>query len=256
MTRGETIINNLFLIAGALMIANYLVLGVCVRFGQSLMFLWPLAGALCVGRYFFWRHAAAVGRLPAGAWFTALRIAVLALLAFFLAVEGFIFAGGLTKAPAGLDYIVVLGARVNPDGPSGALRNRVEVAVQYLRDNPDCIAVLSGGQGADEPESEADCMYRLMTEAGIAPERLLLEDKSTNTAENLRFSAGLVPEGAHVGLVTNNFHIFRALSLARGVGWEQVSPVPVATSPVSWPHYMMREFFGLMYDGLQGRLKF
>ncbi len=256
MTRTETIINTLFLIAGLLMIAYYLVLGVCVRFGQSLMFLWPLIGALCVGRYFFWRHAAAVGRLPGGAWLVALRIAILALVAFFLVIECAIFAGGLAKAPEGLDYIVVLGARVNPDGPSGALRNRVEVATQYLRDNPDCVAVLSGGQGADEPESEASCMYRLMIEAGIASERLLLEERSTNTSENLRFSRGLVPEGARIGLVSNNFHVFRAMALARGLGWENVSPVPVATSLVSWPHYMMREFIGLMHDGLLGRLKF
>ncbi len=253
MSKTASVINTLILIAGLLMIVYYLALGLCVRFGQSLMFLWPTVGILCVARYFFWKHASRVGRLPGGVILTVLRVAVLALVAFFLVTECVIAVGGMGRATQGLDYIVVLGARVNPDGPSGALRNRAAGAAAYLQENPDCKAVLSGGQGSDEPESEAACMYRLITEAGIDPDRLILEAKSTDTSENLRFSRELVPDSASVGIVTNNFHIFRARALAHGLGWD-VSAVPVATSLISWPHYMMREFVGLMHDMLLGRL--
>ena len=253
MSRTATIINTLILIMGILMLVYYLLLGICVRFGQSLMILWPMVGALCIARYFFWKHAANVGRLPSGILLTVLRVAVLALVTVFIVTECVICVGGMGSAVQGLDYIVVLGARVNPDGPSGTLRNRCAAAAEYLKENPDCKAVLSGGQGSDEPESEAACMYRLLSEAGIESDRLILEEKSTDTSENLRYSRELVPEGASVGVVTNNFHIFRAKALARGLGWS-VSAVPVATSAISWPHYMMREFVGLMHDMLLGRL--
>ena len=253
MSRTASIINTLILIAGILMIIYYVLLGICVRFGQSLMILWPTVGALCVARYFFWKHAAAVGRLPSGILLTVLRVAVLALVTVFVVTECIICVGGMGRTTHGLDYIVVLGARVNPDGPSGALRNRCAAAAEYLKENPECKAVLSGGQGSDEPESEAACMYRLITEAGIDPDRLILEEKSTNTSENLRYSRALVPQGASVGIVTNNFHIFRARALARGLDWD-VTAVPVATSAISWPHYMMREFVGLAHDLLLGRL--
>ena len=253
MSKTASVINTLILIAGLLMIVYYLLLGLCVRFGQSLMFLWPTVGILCVARYFFWKHASRIGRLPSGVILTVLRVAVLALVAFFLIVECVIAVGGTAKVTQGLDYIIVLGARVNPDGPSGSLRNRAAKAAEYLQKNPDCKAVLSGGQGLDEPESEAACMYRLITEAGIDPDRLIPEEKSTDTSENLRFSFELVPDGASVGLVTNNFHIFRARALAHGLG-RDVAAVPVATSLISWPHYMMREFVGLMHDMLLGRL--
>ena len=253
MSRTATIINTLILIAGILMIIYYFLLGICVRFGQSLMILWPAVGALCVARYFFWKHSADVGRLPGGILLTVLHMAVLALVTVFIVTEGIICIGGMGKATQGLDYIVVLGARVNPDGPSGALRNRCAAAAKYLKENPECKAVLSGGQGSDEPESEAACMYRLLSEAGIDPGRLILEEKSTDTSENLRYSFELVPDGANVGIVTNNFHIFRARALARGLG-RKVAAVPVATSAISWPHYMMREFVGLMHDMLLGRL--
>ena len=128
------------------------------------------------------------------------------------------------------------------------------MGVEYLQANPEAIAVLSGGQGADEEVSEAAFMYQKMVAAGIDPARLVLEDQSTDTSENLRFSRALIPEGASVGIVTNNFHIFRALALARKLGWEEVRGVPVATSLFSLPHYLMREFVGVIYETVRGNL--
>lgn len=166
-----------------------------------------------------------------------------------------IAASGFAPAAQNLDYIVVLGARVEGREPSGALRNRIEVAAQYLSENPDAMAVLSGGQGADEEISEAQCMYEKLIAAGIDADRLILEDQSTDTRENLIFSRRLIPEGASVGLVTNNFHIFRARALAKKLGWDAAG-IPVATSWISIPHYFMREFMGVAYETLRGNLAF
>ena len=257
MHRAGRIVNRLILLLGIAMIAYYLALGIAVRFGQSLQFMWLLGGILCIARYLYWRRMEKSGRYPRHRkLLRALRILLCAALIFFLAVEGVILCGGMMEAEQGLNYIVVLGARVNGTVPSGSLRNRIRVGAEYLRDNPQTIAVLSGAQGSGEEISEARCMYDNMVAAGIDPARLILEEQSTDTAENLRNSRALIPEGASVGLVTNNFHIFRALALARNQGWTDVRGVPVATTMLSLPHYLMREFVGVVYETLRGNLTF
>ncbi len=252
-TKASPVINALFLIAGLMMIAYYIMLGVFVRFGQSLQFLWLAVGLLCVARFFFWLKPR---KFPKGL-LIFLRSCVAALLILFFAVEGIIFFGGMKTPEAGLDCIIVLGARVNGREPSGALRNRIEVAGQYLQANPDTIAVLSGGRGTDEEISEAQCMYENLIAMGIDPGRLIMEDNSTDTSENMRFSRALIPENTEtIGIVTNNFHMFRSLAIARKEGLENISGVPVATSLLSYPHYMMREFIGVSYDFVRGNMAF
>ena len=257
MSRTGRIVNRLILLLGIDMIAYYLALGIAVRVGQSLQYLWLLGGGLCIARYLYWRQVEKSGRYPAHRkLLRALRVLFCLALAFFLTVEGVILCGGMMEAEQGLDYIVVLGARVNGREPSGSLRNRIQVGVEYLRDNPQTIAVLSGGQGSDEEISEAQCMYENMVAAGIDPARLILEEESTVTAANLRNSRSLIPEDASVGIVTNNFHVFRALALARNQGWEDVHGIPVATTLFSLPHYLMREFVGVVYETVRGNLTF
>ena len=246
------IVNNCVLAAGIACILYYIGCGLFVRFGQSLLWIWPVAGVILIARYFLAR-AGIIAMIPRGLLITA-RTCIALAAAFFLLVQGVIVSAMVTSPPSGLDYIVVLGARVNGRTPSGALRNRIQAAADYLAANPATRAVLSGGQGAGEEISEAQCMYDRLVAAGVDPARLTLEDRSTDTSENLRFSRPHIPEGASVGLVTNNFHIFRALALARGLGWQGVQGVPVATTAISFPHYFMREFVGVVYDGLRGNL--
>lgn len=254
MTTVGKIINYLVLVLGLAMIAYYLALGIFVRFGQSLQFLWLIGGILCIARFAFWTWADYAGCIPRSPLLLPLRIALLVAVVLFLIAEIWILLPGLGDAPEGLDYIIVLGARVNGSEPSGALRNRIEVAGDYLKANPQTIAVLSGGQGPGENQSEAQCMYDHLTARGIDPARLILEDRSQNTAENMRFSQELLPSNGRVGIVTNNFHIFRALGLARGLGWK-VEAVPVTTTLLSLPHYLMREFIGVFYCLVKGQLR-
>ena len=249
---GKTI-NVIVLILGVAMIVYWLILGICVRFGQSIMFLWPLAGGLCIARFFWWQHIYATGNYPPMLPIWIARIALGALLLVFFIVEGMILAGGMIAPMENADYIIVLGARVNPDGPSGALRNRTQVAYEYLIDHPDTRAVLSGGQGADEPMSEAQCMYNLLTARGVDPDRLIIEDASADTSANLENSRALIEPDTSAALVTNNFHMFRARMLAKKMGWS-VGGVPVATSPISFPHYMLREFAGVAYEFVRGNI--
>ena len=255
MKKKERRFNTFFLIAGILTLAFYLGQGITVRFGQSLLYLWLMLSAVCFARYFFWKRAWAQGKsapIPQP-WLKILNIIVFAAIAVFLAVECLVFSGAFQKPPEGLDAIVVLGARVDEDGPSGSLRERIEVARQYLEANPDTVCIASGGQGEDEPMSEAQCIYDYLVAGGIDPERIRLEDNSTSTEENLRFSLPMLDGGEQtVGIVTNDFHVFRALCLARKNGGFTFYGVPARSSVFGFIHYAMREFFTLSVSLVRG----
>lgn len=115
----------------------------------------------------------------------------------------------------GLDYIIVLGAQVRKDGPSPVLKYRLDKAVEYLNENPDTVCIVSGGQGSNEPWTEAEGMAQYLQEKGIDTARILTEDQSQTTEQNITNSKMLMKEGASVGIVTNNFHVFRALQIAK-----------------------------------------
>lgn len=257
MTKSARIFNTACLIAGVLSLLFYLLQGLIVRFGQSLLYAWLLLGLFLVGRYFLWRRAWERGETaPFPRWMVIAGRGLIGLaLAVFLFGESFILAAAFRPAPEGLDAVIVLGAKVNEDGPSGSLRERIETAADYLRRNPDTLAVASGGQGEDEPISEAECIFEGLTAAGIDPGRIRLEDRSLSTLENLRNSFALLPEGTEsVGLVTNEFHIFRSLALGRELGGYTLSGVPARSSIPGFIHYAMREFFASAVLLLEGHI--
>ena len=85
----------------------------------------------------------------------------------------------------------------------------------------------------------------------------MLEDKSTDTLSNIENSLSLMPEGtARVGIVTNDFHIFRALATARHVSALHFSGIPAQSSVYGFIHYAMREFFAVGAGLAKGELSF
>ena len=85
-----------------------------------------------------------------------------------------------SKGQQNLDYIIVLGAQVRESGPSVVLQYRLDAAIDYLNKNPDTICIVSGGQGVNEPFSEAEGMAKYLLENGIEMDRILLEEMSKN----------------------------------------------------------------------------
>ena len=120
--------------------------------------------------------------------------------------------------------MVILGCQVKPWGPSILLQDRLDTALDYLEEHPDMPVVVSGGQGADEPVSEAACMSDYLAEHGVDPDRILMEDRSSNTIENLTNSLALLKaqgyedELEQVLVVSNGFHLTRARML-----WSRVT---------------------------------
>lgn len=152
-----------------------------------------------------------------------------------------------------VDAVIVLGAGVNGETPSAALQTRIDAAAAYIARHPDVPVVLSGGQGSGENISEAECMFRAL--AGGSEEkagRLLLEDRSTSTAENFAFSKalleeyGLDTETAVIAVVTNDFHTYRSRLIAEREGLTTIG-IP-AELPWWWltANYYLREAFAVV----------
>ena len=164
----------------------------------------------------------------------------------FVLVEGCVISQMHAKGKAELDYIIVLGAQVRENGPSPVLKYRLDKAVEYLEENPDTICIVSGGQGSNEPWSEAEGMAQYLQEKGIDTARILTEDQSQTTEQNITNSKMLMKEGASVGIVTNNFHVFRALQIAKKYGLSDVCGIAADSTPKYLPNNMLREFFAEM----------
>lgn len=154
------------------------------------------------------------------------------------------------SAPAENATVVLLGAQVKPSGePSKILLGRINAAEAYLKEHPGSKAVLTGGKGADEAVSEADCMYQLLTQRGIAPERLYREDKASDTVENFRFSQKIIEQNGlnkNLAVTTDTFHLFRSVLIAKKQGIDaQIGAVAANTELRYVPTYVVREWFAL-----------
>lgn len=159
------------------------------------------------------------------------------------------------KIPENLDYLIVLGAHVDGTRLTKALLERTRRALEYLEANPGTKAVLSGGKGKGEKISEARAMYDYLTANGIEGSRLILEDRSVNTKENLSFSLGKIGDlSVSVGVVTNNFHVFRGVAIGKKCGCRKIYPVPSRYRSWRLLIYIPREILAVIKDKLVGNL--
>ena len=117
--------------------------------------------------------------------------------------------------PGKLDYVVVLGAGLIGDKVTPLLASRIEKGIAIYQKHPGSKLIMSGGQGPDEIIAEGQAMANYALEKGVPAEDILIENQSTNTEENLKFSFALMKSGSRFALVTNYYHVFRALLLAR-----------------------------------------
>ncbi len=157
-------------------------------------------------------------------------VGVCLVLISFIVIELQIWRGSKSKPKEDTECLVVLGAGVYGTRPSASLRSRMDAALEYLKSHPNVSAILSGGQGPGEDISEAEAMRRYLTQHGVEESRLILEDKSTSTVENLTFSFDIAKEKgfSKLTVVTNEFHMYRSSRLASNMGYDVGGiPAPV-----------------------------
>ena len=166
--------------------------------------------------------------------------------------EGFIIGASFGDPKEQCDYIVVLGAKVRHDGPSVSLMDRIRGAYDYMVEHPDVIAVVSGGQGADEPMSEAQCIYEHLIAMGVDQDRIWIEDQAASTWANLNYSLDLIESKTGIrptklGVVSSEYHMLRAGMQAKDCGVDPVR-IPARTSLISQRvNHFMREVAGVWH---------
>ena len=172
-------------------------------------------------------------------------------LLYFCAVEFLILSSAGTDKDPERGYLIVLGAAVHGRTPSLSLLNRLNGALTYLQEYPDAKAVVCGGQGRGEDISEAACMKEWLLSQGIGEERILPEDQSASTMENLlNAKAIILADGGatdDIAILSSNYHLYRAKQMAKSIG---ITPVGVAC-PMGYPIYtvgmFIREAFGVTH---------
>ena len=214
------------------------------------------AGAVCAA---FGVLALLKKRFPKSVkWLTRILAGLLALLALLACATGVwlgVSLGGADEPEA--EFVVVLGAGVNGTVPSQSLRERLEAAQRYMEEYPNAILILSGGQGDHEDITEAECMYRWLTERGADPARLRMEPEAASTEENIAFSLDLIEREFGVrpeklGVISAEYHLLRASLLAKEAGVETVCYPSRTANRAFFCLMFVREIFGVWYTLILG----
>ena len=243
------ILSVLTFILGCFSIIYYVFL-IIYNAGAGFSFFWLLVSVICFILHKIFKdynivklHVPVVIR---GSIFILIGI----LLVVFIVIESFIVKDSIRKDNyKQSDYVIVLGAAVRGTKVSLSLKDRLEVAYEYIKDN-DCKVILSGGQGSGEDITEAEAMKRYLIEKGIDEDRLIKEDKSSSTQENIKYSFDIINEendDPSIIIVTSNYHVYRAKKLARKY-CDKVQGLPAETYLPIVPHYFTREFFAVIKD--------
>lgn len=170
-----------------------------------------------------------------------------------ISIEGAIISQGFLAYPTKeQDYIIILGAQIRGDTPSLSLKYRLDAGIEYLIMHPNTKVVVSGGQGEDELKAEAEVMYQYLVDRKIEPKRIIKEEESHSTYENLTYSFKLIEEDygnnkAKIAVVSNRFHILRAKMQAEDIG-KKVAGIGARSYPFLIINYYFREFFAVLKE--------
>ena len=164
-----------------------------------------------------------------------LLVLALAGTAFFSILLGLVLGGAHDSIDGSPRVMIILGCQLHDWGPSVMLQDRLDKALEYLEDHPDMTVVVAGGQGPEEPTSEAQGMADYLADHGVNRDNIILETQSHNTNQNLRFSAQRLAEAGldptdDVVIVSNGFHLTRAKMLAERIGFQGVSVLAAPSS--------------------------
>ena len=218
-------------------------------------YFWLLFGLLCLLLAGFYRRIQRqMKKVPKPVKVLAAAVFGICVTAFLI-LEGLIIGYGASAPRPGADYVIVLGAQVKGSTPSYNLARRLDAAYDYLEENPQTQVILSGGQGEGEDISEAQAMAEYLLDKGIAKERMILEEQSTNTDENLRYSREkMQDQDASVVLVTNHFHVYRSIRIAKKQGLMNVEGLGAEVMWYTIPNLYLREAVAIVKYAVCGEI--
>lgn len=249
------IIKRISFLLGILCLGYFIVYGAFTGLTNTFTYVWLLMGICFLLLSVFYKTIKrGIRILPKWVKIPAAIIAGICIFAVLVA-EILCITSGIKAPQPGADYVIVLGAQVRGRTPSYNLARRLDVAYDYLMENPETIAILSGGKGPGEDISEAQAMAEYLQEKGIPPERMTLEDQSTNTDENIRFSREIIgSQEASVVLATNRFHVFRSIGIAKKQGLQKVEGLGAGIMWFTVPNLYLREAIAILKYAVCGQI--
>ena len=238
-----------------LCLVYYLVIVIYAGISADFVWIWTVfAAILAAAGGVLWYDRLHPGVIPVLLKAAGLSLISLGIL-LLLILCGFVIKGMGAKGTDNLDYVVVLGAQVKGTRPSRALTKRLEKALEYADRNKDTILILSGGQGDGEDITEAECMREWLLAHGICEDRMIQEDRSVNTKENLIFSHKLTGcAKKRTGILSNNFHVYRAVCLAKKAGYLHPEGIAAKSDAIMQVHYVIREAAALVKEKIVGNI--
>lgn len=265
-------------------LAYFVVIGVYAGISTAYAFIWLLfaagLGATAWSVYYYQKHPRKLPlRLPVSL-VTLCGTGMIILLALQILIIGRV----PQVAESGLEYVIVLGAPVRGETPGTTLRLRLDKAAEYVRQNPETTLILSGGRTDSQGEAEAVAMERYLISQGVPEERMVLETKSLSTMENIAYSRLIIDsmkkkkqEENHqderalpaylpsvlgqnrqhtyqVGILTSNYHLYRAMQIAKKQGMEGVCGIASPSDRILFVHFCFRDGLAVLKERLAGNL--
>jgi len=168
----------------------------------------------------------------------------------FLIIQGLILIEGRKEDKLEVDYVIVPGARLYGEIPSPSLMERLITTLEYAQEYKEPKIIVTGGQGPGETIPEAEAMKKFLVQKGIPESRIVKEDKSTSTFENIKFSRDIIEtiderEDIKILVVTSDFHILRTKMLAKRLGFT-VYGLPAETPEVAKTKSYLREYLAII----------
>lgn len=263
----------------------YIIIVIYSGITTSFAFIW-LIFAAALGLLAYGEHYYRLNPKKVPLWIpVSVTTFVLAGFVVFAVVEILVFTGVAGTSKENLDYVIVLGAKVQDQELSDSLKKRLDKAIEYAEQNPDTVLVLSGGKKKGDLVSEAEVMYAYLLYNGVDPDHMVMETVSSSTLENIAYSKVLIdqiqeerrknvsktgPAGGfqggaqgiefaeerplQIGILTSNFHVFRAEQIAKKWGISHVSGIASGSDPVLFVHLCVRECIAILKDKLVGNM--
>lgn len=188
-------------------------------------------------------------------WFQiTAAVVILALLAMLVTGCMIMFRGFGSKDP--FTYMIVLGTTVDGTEPSPMLNDRIKAAARYMEENHHVIAIATGYQAEGAEISEAQCIFNGLTERGISPDRIRIDDRATSTRENFQYALELLEEELgrvpkNIGVLSSEFHLLRAKMIAKDHGIDAITIAAHTSDSKAFMTYFVREIFMVWFDGLK-----
>ncbi len=250
----------LFGVLSALCFIYYLIIVTYAGLGAAFSWFWLMAGVGFAGLgilFFIDRRIHFIEKVNKVVLGSILGVIAIGIIIFSILL-GCVISGMTSKPSADADYIIVLGAQIKGERITKPLAKRLEAAYDYAMENEKVMIIVSGGKGDGEDISEAEAMKKYLIEKGISNDRILMEDESRNTYQNIKYSYEIIcernDEKANVLICSNNFHIFRAVKLGQSAGIENVEGLAAESDNRLLLSYMVRECVGLLKELATGNI--